>query len=207
MTQLLQIHPEDPQPRLIAQVVAVLNAGGVIAYPTDGAYALGCCLGDKPGGQRIQRIRALSKTHNFTLICRNLAELSSYAKIDNPTFRMLKAHTPGPYTFVLNATKEVPRRLQNSKRKTIGLRVPDHPVVAAILAELGMALMSVTLIMPGDDFPLVAAEDIFDRLQGQVEIVIDSGRCGVEPTSVIDLTCGVPDILRVGKGDVSDFIR
>ncbi|WIO73315.1 L-threonylcarbamoyladenylate synthase [Porticoccaceae bacterium LTM1] len=205
MTQILTIHPDNPQQRLIRQAVEVVHKGGVIAYPTDSAYALGCHIGDKSALDRIRTIRQLEKKHNFTLMCRDLSELATYARVDNVVYRMLKSHTPGPYTFVLEGTSEVPRRLMHPKRKTIGLRVPDNPITLALLEELGEPMMSVTLHMPGDEYPLTDPYDIRDSLQSRIDLVIDGGYCGLEPTSVLDLTGELPEILRVGMGDVSDF--
>lgn len=205
MTQILTIHPDNPQQRLIRQSVEVIHKGGVIAYPTDSAYALGCHIGDKSALDRIRAIRQLEKKHNFTLMCRDLSELATYARVDNVVYRMLKSHTPGPYTFVLEGTSEVPRRLMHPKRKTIGLRVPDNPITLALLEELGEPMMSVTLHMPGDEYPLTDPYDIRDSLQSRIDLVIDGGYCGLEPTSVLDLTGELPEILRVGMGDVSDF--
>lgn len=203
MVQQLTIHPLNPQPRLIQQVVKVIQAGGVIVYPTDSAYALGCGLDNKPASERIRQIRALDKHHHFTLMCHNLSQLSVYAQVSNPTFRLLKAYTPGPYTFILPATRDVPRRLTHPKRKTIGLRVPNHPITQALLTTLGEPLMSVTLILPGQENPLVDVEEITYAIGGKVDLIIDGGPCSIDPTSVIDLTSDVPKILRAGKGDVS----
>lgn len=205
MTQKIIIHPQDPQPRLIRRVVEVIRAGGVIVYPTDSAYALGCQLEDKNACEKIRRIRQLDKNHHFTLVCADLSQIANYARVDNPVFRLLKNHTPGPYTFILEGTKEVPRRLMHPKRKTIGIRVPDHPISHALLAELGEPLMSVTLILPGYEM-LLNTDDIYEALQGQVELIIDGGPCSLQPTSVIDMSQGKPQVLRVGKGDVKDFI-
>jgi tRNA threonylcarbamoyl adenosine modification protein (Sua5/YciO/YrdC/YwlC family) len=205
MSQLFAVHPDNPQPRLIQQAVAILNAGGVIVYPTDSAYALGCRLGDKQALESIRRIRKLDEDHNFTLVCRDLSELGSYAKVDNAVYRLLRHATPGPYTFILEATRDVPRRLLHPKRKTIGLRVPAHHISQAILEALGEPLMSVTMILPGDEFPLTDPYDIRERLQHEVDLVIDGGFCGLEPTSVVDLTENPPRIRRRGLGDVSDF--
>jgi tRNA threonylcarbamoyl adenosine modification protein (Sua5/YciO/YrdC/YwlC family) len=201
----LYIHPDNPQLRLVRRVVEVLRGGGLIAFPTDSAYALGCQLGDKAAVDRIRRIRDLDKHHNFTLMCRDLSELGSYARVDNQVFRLLKANTPGPYTFILDATSEVPRRLVHPKRKTIGLRVPDHRIAQALLAELGEPLMSVTLILPGAGEPLADPDDIRDRLERQIELLVDGGYCAVEPTTVIDLSGEVPELLRRGAGDPAPF--
>lgn len=207
MSQFFQIHPENPQSRLINQAVEIVHGGGVIAYPTDSGYALGCHLGDKSALERIRRIRRLGDKHNFTLVCRDLKELGSYARVDNSVYRLLKAHTPGPYTFILKATAEVPRRLMHPKRKTVGLRVPDNNIALALLESLGEPLMSVTLILPGEEMPLTDPYDIRETLQHQLDLVIDGGYCGMEPTSVIDLADDAPVILRQGLGDTSGFIE
>jgi tRNA threonylcarbamoyl adenosine modification protein (Sua5/YciO/YrdC/YwlC family) len=200
MSQFFQIHPQNPQLRLIGQAVAIVRAGGVIVYPTDSSYALGCYLGEKAAMERISRIRQTDKNHNFTLVCRDLSEIATYAKVDNVAFRLMKALTPGPYTFILKATHEVPRRLQNPKRKTIGLRVPDHPIARSILEILGEPIVSSTLIMPGKETPETEPATIRDLLEKQVDLIIDGNHCGSEPTTVIDLIEGVPKILRYGKG-------
>jgi tRNA threonylcarbamoyl adenosine modification protein (Sua5/YciO/YrdC/YwlC family) len=205
VSQFFAIHPETPQARLIQQAVSIIQGGGVIVYPTDSAYALGCQLGDKKAMERIRRIRSLQENHNFTLVCRDLSELGTYAHVDNTTYRLLRHATPGPYTFVLEATREVPRRLIQPKRKTIGLRVPDHPIPQALLHALNEPLMSATLIMPGDDYPMTDPYDIRDSLEHEVDLVIDGGFCGLEATSVVDLTGPTPVVLRAGVGDVSDF--
>lgn len=205
MSQYFEIHPDNPQQRLIQQAVTILRNGGVIAYPTDSAYALGCCVGEKKAVERIKRIRELDDKHNFTLMCADLSDLSTYAKVDNTVFRMLKNTTPGPYTFILNATSEVPRLLMHPKRRTIGLRVPDHILTRALLDELGTAMMSVTLIMPNEDLPLSDADIIRERLGKLVDLVIDGGTCSIEPTSVVNLCTGVPEIIREGRGDLSVF--
>jgi len=203
--QFFAIHPETPQSRLIQQAVSIIQRGGVVVYPTDSAYALGCQLGDKKAMERIRRIRSLREDHNFTLVCRDLSELGTYARVDNAVYRLLRHATPGAYTFVLEATREVPRRLVQPKRKTIGLRVPNHPIPQALLEALDEPLMSATLILPGDDYPMTDPYDIRDRLEHEVDLVIDGGFCGLEATSVIDLTDTVPVILRRGVGDISDF--
>jgi len=205
MSQFFQIHPETPQARLVSQAVDIIRTGGVVVYPTDSAYALGCHIGDKNALDRIRRIRKLDDRHNFTLVCRDLSEIASYAKVDNTVYRLLKHATPGPYTFILKATSEVPRRLMHPKRKTVGLRVPDNPIAQALLADLGEPMMSVTLIMPGDEYPLIDPYDIRQELQNSVDLVIDGGYCGMEPTSVIDLADDTPLVLRAGKGDISAF--
>lgn len=207
MAQFFQIHPETPQPRLIKQAVDIIRAGGLVAYPTDSAYALGCHIGDKRALDRIRAIRQLDKHHNFTLMCRDLSELATYARVDNQTFRLLKGHTPGAFTFILDATSEVPKRLMHPKRKTIGMRVPANPVALALLEELGEPLMSSSLIMPGESLPLTDPYDIRDTLQHQLELVIDGGFCGLEATTVIDMTGEAPQVIRQGCGDASDFIE
>ena len=204
--QLLEIHPDNPQLRLIRQVVNVLQEGGVIVYPTDSAYALGCHIGDKNAMERIRRIRKVDDKHDFTLVCRDLSEIAIYAKVGKPQYRLLKSLTPGPYTFILKATREVPKRLQNPKRRTIGLRVPAHPIALQILADLNEPLMSSSLIMPGDELPLVEMEDIYDQLKHHVDLVVDGGFCGIEPTTVVDLVEGDPVLVRRGKGDFSQFV-
>ncbi len=206
MAQYFHIHTANPQARLIRKAVDIVRAGGVIVYPTDSSYAIGCHIGDKHALERIRAIRRLDKQHNFTLVCRDLSELAAYAQIDNPTFRVLKANTPGPYTFILPATREVPRRLQHPKRQTIGLRVPDHAIAQALLAELGEPLMSVTLILPGDDFPPSDPEEIRARLEHAVDLIIDGGPCGMEPTTVVELDQGHATVARVGKGDPGRFV-
>lgn len=200
MAQFLQIHTTHPQPRLIKQAVDIIHRGGVIVYPTDSCYALGCHIGDKSALNRIRRIRQIDDKHNLTLVCRDLSEIATYAKIDNSEYRMLKSLTPGPYTFLLKATNEVPRRLLHPKRRTIGIRVVDHPVVKALLDELGQPLMSCTLILPGDSLPVTQAEEVRPILEHQVDLIIDGGHCGVEPTTVIRLTDGYPVLRRQGKG-------
>ncbi|MEN8107579.1 MAG: L-threonylcarbamoyladenylate synthase [Pseudomonadota bacterium] len=202
MSQFFQIHPVNPQPRLIHHAVEIIRADGLVVYPTDSSHALGCHVGDKCGMERIRRIRALDNKHNFTLVCRDLSEIATYAKVDNSAYRLLKSLTPGPYTFILRATHEVPRRLQNPKRKTIGIRVPDHPIVQALLDELGEPLMSSTLILPGQDMPETDAHEIRELLEHDVDLVIDGGHCGIEPTTVIDMTSGVPQVVREGCGPV-----
>jgi tRNA threonylcarbamoyl adenosine modification protein (Sua5/YciO/YrdC/YwlC family) len=204
-SRFLEIHPKNPQPRLIAQAVDIIRDGGVVVYPTDSCYALGCHIGDKSAMERIQRIRETDKHHHFTLVCRDLSEIAKYARVNNQQYRLLRASTPGPYTFLLQATKETPKRLQNPKRLTIGIRVPDHPVPLAILTALNEPLMSSTLLMPGDDFPMTDGREIQERLFHSVDAVIDGGNCGLEPTSVIDLAGAAPVVTRVGKGDVSAF--
>jgi tRNA threonylcarbamoyl adenosine modification protein (Sua5/YciO/YrdC/YwlC family) len=205
MSQFFHIHPVNPQARLVRQAVEILRNDGLLVYPTDSSYALGCHVGDKRGMERIRRIRKLDNKHNFTLMCRDLSEISSYARIDNSSYRLLKSLTPGAYTFILRATHEVPRRLQHPKRKTIGIRIPDHPVTQALLDELGEPLMSSTLILPGADMPETDARDIRERLEHDVDLVIDGEHCGVEPTTVVDLVDGVPQVVREGCGSVEVF--
>lgn len=205
MAQYFEIHPENPQPRLIRRAVEIVRAGGVIVYPTDSSYAIGCHIGDKAAMERIRRIRSLDHRHDFTLVCRDLSEVALYARLSNADYRILRAHTPGPYTFILPATREVPRRLQNPRRKTIGLRVPEHKVAQALLAELREPIMSCTLILPGETLPLSDPEEIRSRLEHQVDLVMDGGNCGVEPTTVVVLNDGVADITRRGRGDTRSF--
>ncbi len=205
MSQFYQIHPDNPQARLIRHAVDIIRQGGVVVYPTDSAYALGCHIGDKNALDRIRRIRNLDDRHNFTLVCRDLSEIATYARVDNTTYRLLRQCTPGPYTFILRATSEVPRRLMHPKRKTVGLRVPDNAIAAALLEDLGEPLMSVTLIMPGDDYPLIDPYDIRETLEHHVDLVIDGGYCGMEATTVVDMADDQPMILRAGKGDLAPF--
>jgi len=205
MTQFIQVHPENPQGRLIAQAVSVLRAGGIIIYPTDSCYAMGCHIGDKNAAERIRRIRRLEPSHDFTLMCSDLAEIGIYAKLDNPAFRLLKTITPGPYTFVLKATKEVPRRLLSPKRKTIGIRIADNAIVRDLLESLGEPLISTTLHLPNDEYPLSDPYEMRDILGSQVDLIIDGGYCGIEPTTVVDILEDVPKVLRQGLGDSSVF--
>jgi tRNA threonylcarbamoyl adenosine modification protein (Sua5/YciO/YrdC/YwlC family) len=205
MTELVKIHPVNPERRQIARVVDVIRKGGMVIYPTDSCYAFGFHMGDKAPVKEIQRIRQTERTHNFTLVCRDLSEIAVFARVENWCYRTLKAHTPGPYTFILRATRDVPRRLQNEKRKTIGIRIPDHPVPQALLAELGEPFMSSTLILPGDELPMTDTDEMLHRLRGDVDMIIDAGSCGIEPTTVLDLTGDFPIVLREGKGSVEDF--
>ncbi|PKO52301.1 MAG: threonylcarbamoyl-AMP synthase [Betaproteobacteria bacterium HGW-Betaproteobacteria-2] len=205
MAQYFVIHPENPQARLVHQAVTILNQGGVIAYPTDSTYALGCILGNVDAQKCIRDIRGVDDSHHFTLVCRNLAEIGNYAQVNNSQFRLLKANTPGQYTFVLKASREVPRRLQHPKRSTIGLRVPQHAVTQAILDELNQPLLSMTLMLPGESEPMNEAWEIRDRLEHQVDLVIDAGACVAEPTTVIDLTGDNPQLIRLGAGDPAPF--
>ncbi len=205
MSQYFLIHPDNPQKRLIAQAVEIINQGGVVVFPTDTSYAIGCHIGDKDALDRIRRIRGLDEKHLFTLVCRDLSELGTYAKVDNVVFRQLKAHTPGAFTFVLEATKEVPRRLHSGKRKQIGMRVPDNQIVLDLLADLGEPMVSSTLLMPEDEFPLNEPWEMRDILEHHVDLIIDGGYAGIEQTTVIDLTDRVPQLIRQGMGDFSDF--
>jgi tRNA threonylcarbamoyl adenosine modification protein (Sua5/YciO/YrdC/YwlC family) len=203
VAEYLEIHPKNPQLRLIKQAVNIIREGGVIAYPTDSCYALGCHVGDADALERIRRIRQAGKNHHFTLVCRDLSEIARYAQVDTPVFRLLKAHTPGPFTFLLPATRETPKRLQHPKRRTIGIRVPEHPVPHLLLAELGEPLMSSTLLLPGDETPLTDGDQIRDRLDSVLDAILDGGHCGIEPTTVIDLAVSPPVILRQGKGQIA----
>ena len=207
MSQYFQIHPENPQKRLLRQAVDIVRDGGVVVYPTDSSYAIGCLLDDKTAMERIQRIRQLNDKHNFTLLCRDLSEISHYAQVDNINYRLLKTLTPGAYTFILKATREVPRRLQNPKRKTIGIRIPDHVVAQAFLQELNAPLVSSTLILPNEDLPMTDPYQIRVYLEHQVDLVMDGGFCGHDPTTVIDLTGERPAILRQGKGDIDWLVE
>jgi tRNA threonylcarbamoyl adenosine modification protein (Sua5/YciO/YrdC/YwlC family) len=205
MSQFFIIHPENPQPRLIKQAVNIIRDGGVVVYPTDSAYAIGCQLENKDALDRIRNIRQLDEKHNFTLLCRNLSELATYAVVNNSAFRLLKANTPGSYTFLLKATKEVPRRLLQPKRNTIGLRVPDCRIVQDLLRELNEPLMSVTLVLPEQAEPFEDAHDIYEKLGDQVDLVIEGGSYTTTPTTIVDLVDGVPKVIRIGKGDPSVF--
>jgi len=205
MSQLFEVHPENPQPRLLKQAVQLLAKGGILAVPTDSSYALVCHLDDKAAADRLRRIRQVDDKHHLTVLCRDLSELSNYAKVDNKQYRLLKLGTPGPYTFILDAGKDIPRRLSHPSRKTIGLRVPDNAVTQALIAEIGQPLMSTSLILPGDPEPLTDIYDIQDRMEHLVDLIIDSGACGNEATTMIDLADGNVQVLRVGKGDPSPF--
>ena len=205
MAQYFYVHPVNPQPRFIRAAVEIIKAGGVIAYPTDSCYALGCDREDKAAVERIRRIRGVGPEHHFTLVCRDLSELGKFARVDNAQYRLLKANTPGSYTFILEATREVPRRLQHPKRSTIGLRIPDHVVVRALLDELQEPLLSSTLLLPGDATPLSDGMDIRARLEQQIDLVLDGGSCPAEMTTVIDLSGAEPHVLRIGKGPIDPF--
>jgi tRNA threonylcarbamoyl adenosine modification protein (Sua5/YciO/YrdC/YwlC family) len=205
MSQYFAVHPTHPQPRLIAQAVAIVRAGGVVAYPTDSCYAIGCQIGNKEAMQRLRTIRRIDDKHHLTLMCRDLSEISTYAQVDNVQYRLLKKVTPGSYTFILQASREVPRRLLHPRRKTIGMRVPEHAVAHALLVALGEPLLSATLILPGDALPLNDAQEIRERLEHSLDLVLDSGSCGIEPTTMVDLTGAAPELLRQGKGSLEPF--
>ena len=205
MARFIDVHPVNPQPRAVTQIVALIRDGGLIAYPTDSCYALGCQLGNREGLDRIRAIRKLEDGHHFTLVCRDFAQLGQFVQVSNAVFRLVKASTPGSYTFILPATKEVPKRLLHPKKKTVGVRIPDHAVTQAILAELGEPLLSTTLTLPGEEEPLTQAWEIQDRLDHQLDAIVDAGECGTEPTTVIDLAGDGPEILRRGAGDPSRF--
>ncbi|MCX7143162.1 MAG: L-threonylcarbamoyladenylate synthase [Proteobacteria bacterium] len=205
MSQYFAVHPTHPQPRLIAQAAAIIRAGGVIAYPTDSCYAIGCQIGDKDAMQRLRTIRKIDDKHHLTLMCRDLSEIATYAQVDNVQYRLLKKITPGSYTFILQASREVPRRLLHPRRKTIGLRVPEHAVANALLSALGEPLLSATLSLPGDAQPLNDAQEIRERLEHSLDLVLDGGSCGIDPTTMVDLTGTVPQLLRQGKGSIEPF--
>lgn len=205
MAQYFDLHPENPQPRLLKQAAAVLAGGGVVALPTDSSYAIACHLDDKAAADRLRQIRRIDEKYHLTLLCRDLSELANYARVDNRQYRLLKSATPGPYTFILDATREVPRRVSHPQRKTIGLRVPDHPVITALLDELGEPVLTSSLLLPGEEAPLTDAGEIRDRLGREVELVVESGTCGLEVTTVVDLTSGAPELLRAGKGSLEPF--
>ena len=203
MAQFLTIHPLNPEPRLIKQAAEIVRAGGLIVYPTDSSYALGCHLGDKAAVERMRAIRQVDARHHFALVCRDLAEIATYARVDNRQFRLLRAATPGSYTFILHATREVPKRLQHPSRKTIGLRIPDHRIVRALLEALGEPLLTSTLLLPGDEFPLNDMEEIRKRLDHHVDLILDGGPCGIEMTTVVSLTAEDPVVIREGKGTLA----
>ncbi len=205
MAERLELHPTTPQARILRGAADCLRNGGVIVYPTDSCYALGCAIGAKDAMERIQRIRQAGKHHFFTVICRDLSEIARFARVDNWQYRLLKAFTPGPYTFVLRATREVPRRLMEERRKTVGIRVPDHAVVQALLKDYSEPLMSTTLLLPGDEMPMTDAREIEDRIGNVVDLILDAGNCGLEPSTVVDLSGTAPRLLRSGKGDPRPF--
>lgn len=205
MAQCLTIHPEDPQARLLHLAAEVIRKGGLVAFPTDSCYALGCHLGDKDAVERIRSIRGVDDRHHLTLMCRDLSEIAQFARVDNAQYRLLKATTPGSYTFILEGTKELPRRVLHPKRKTIGLRVPAHPVALALLEQLGEPLLTSTLMLPGDEAPLTESWEIQDRLDDLLELILDGGHCGVEPTTVVDLTAALPVLIRAGRGSLAPF--
>jgi tRNA threonylcarbamoyl adenosine modification protein (Sua5/YciO/YrdC/YwlC family) len=206
MAQYFRVHPDNPQRRLLKQASEILQRGGVVVYPTDSAYALGCRLGERDALERIRAIRALDEGHHFTIACRDLSEISLYARVSDPVFRQLKAHTPGPYTFVLPGTKQVPKRLMHPKQRTIGLRVPENRIAQALLEELGEPLMTTTLILPGEEQPLSDPEAIAERIGKRIDLVIDAGPGGLVPTTLIDLSDGAPVVLRQGRGDPTAFL-
>ena len=205
MSQHFKVHPVDPQRRLLQRAVDIIRGGGIVVYPTDSSYAFGWHIGDKPALDKIRWIRQTERDHDFTLVCRDLSEIATYAKVDNSEYRLLRAHTPGPYTFILRATHETPKRLQDPKRRSIGIRVPDHPIAQGLLEILGEPLMSSTLLLPGDSVPLTEPEEVVTRVGKLVDAIIDGGACGMEPTSIIDFSRGDIAVLRKGKGDTSAF--
>ncbi|NJA88798.1 threonylcarbamoyl-AMP synthase [Rhodocyclus tenuis] len=205
MAQYLSIHPEDPQERFLSQAAACLRDGGVIALPTDSCYALGCALGDKDALMRIRALRGVDERHHMTLMCGDLSQIAQFARVDNAQYRLLKATTPGSYTFILEGSKELPRRVLHPKRKTIGLRIPDHRIAQALLATLGEPLLTSTLLLPGEDVPLTEGWEIQDRLDDQLELIIDGGHCGIEPTTVVDLSGAAPVLVRAGRGALAPF--
>lgn len=205
MARVVNIHPDSPQPRLLVQAAEFIRNGAIVALPTDSSYALACHLGDKEALDRIRQIRQIDDRHHLTLMVRDLSEIAHFARVDNTQYRLLKAATPGCYTFILEGSKELPRRVMHSKRKTIGVRVPDHPVAQALLEELNEPLLTTTLQMPGDEHPLTEGWEINERLEDQIELVLDAGACGIEPTTVIDLSGKVPEVVRAGRGPLSPF--
>ena len=205
MSQFFTLHRTHPETRLIKRAVDIVRKGGLIAYPTDSCYALGCHIGDKSAMERIRRVRGVDERHHFTLVCRDLSDIGTFAKVNNAQYRLLKAHTPGTYTFILDATRELPRRLAHPKRATVGVRVPEHPVTHALLTELSEPLLSSTLMLPGDENPLNDAEAIRARLEHEVDLILDGGTCGIEPTTVIDLSGPEPILIRKGKGDIASI--
>jgi len=205
MARVVNIHPDTPQPRLLVQAAEFIRNGALVALPTDSCYALGCHLGDKEALDRIRQIRQMDDRHHLTLMVRDLSEIATYARVDNAQYRLLKATTPGSYTFILEGSKELPRRVLHPKRKTIGLRIPDHPVALALLEELGEPLLTCTLQLPGDELPLTEGWEIQDRLEDQLELILDGGTCGTEPTTIIDLTASSPELVRAGRGSLTPF--
>lgn len=205
MGQYFRVHPVNPQQRLLSRAAEIVRSGGIVVYPTDSSYAFGWHLGDKAALERVRQIRGIERDHDFTLVCRDLSDIATYARVDNWAYRLLKALSPGPYTFILKATHQLPKRLQDPKRRSIGIRVPDHVIAQGLLATLGEPLMSSTLLLPTEPFPLTDPEDIRDKLERQVDLIIDGGSCGLEPTSVLDLSGESVKVLRKGKGDVSTF--
>ena len=205
MAKLISVHPTDPQPHRVKKIVDRIRDGALIAYPTDSSYAFGCRIGDRNAIKRIHRIRRTDKRHNFTLVCADLSEISVYARVDNWAYRLIKSLTPGPYTFILPATRQLPKILAHPKRRTIGIRVPDHPLVTAMLSELGEPIMSSTLLLPGDELPLTDPIEIDERIGHDIDVIVEAGPTGIEPTTVLDLSSGAVDVVRVGRGDVSQF--
>ena len=205
MAKLISVHPTDPQPHRVKKIVDRIRDGALIAYPTDSSYAFGCRIGDRNAIKRIHRIRRTDKRHNFTLVCADLSEISVYARVDNWAYRLIKSLTPGPYTFILPATRQLPKILAHPKRRTIGIRVPDHPLVTAMLSELGEPIMSSTLLLPGDEVPLTDPIEIDERIGHDIDVIVEAGPTGIEPTTVLDLSSGAVDVVRVGRGDVSQF--
>lgn len=205
MALYYSLHPDNPQPRMLAKAAEVLREGGLIAFPTDSCYSIACHLGDKDALDRLRAIRGLDDRHHMTLMCQDLSQIAHFARVDNAQYRLLKAATPGSYVFILEGTKELPRRVMHPKRKTIGLRVPDHPVVLALLEELNEPLLTTTLQLPGDELPLTEGWEIQDRLEDQLELILDAGGCGTEPTTVIDLTGPTPELVRAGRGSLTPF--
>jgi tRNA threonylcarbamoyl adenosine modification protein (Sua5/YciO/YrdC/YwlC family) len=205
VAKLIEVHPRNPQPHRVQKIVERIRDGALIAYPTDSSYAFGCHIGDKKPIERIHRIRRTDKNHNFTLVCADLSEISVYARVDNWAYRLIKSLTPGPYTFILPATRQLPKMLQNPKRRTIGIRVPDHPLVNGMLAELGEPIMSSTLSLPGDDLPLTDPIEIEERIGHQIDLIIDAGPTGIEPTTILDLSAGSIEVVRAGRGDITQF--
>jgi tRNA threonylcarbamoyl adenosine modification protein (Sua5/YciO/YrdC/YwlC family) len=205
VSQYFRVHPINPQLRLLSRAAEIIRAGGIVVYPTDSSYALGWHMGDKAALERVRQLRGIERDHDFTLACRDLSDIATYARVDNWAYRLLKALTPGPYTFVLRATQQLPKRLQDPKRRSIGIRVPDHTIAQALLGALGEPLMSSTLLLPNDELPMTDPEDIRDRVERQVDAIIDGGACGIEPTSVLDLSGSDVVVVRKGKGDVAAF--